>query len=298
MVNKMTNEKVLIIGGGRIGSAIRHLLRDDLSFVSVLDKSPEKSVMLKGKQETLQEAKIIFICVPSAGLPQAIKDINEQGNKDARVVVLTKGMMDGDAFMHEYLKENLSQDFYLLYGPMLAKEICDGGYTGASLAGSSESHERILSLFDHEKLFLEASEDVSGTAVMGILKNVYTIMLSMVESSKLGDNFYGAIFAKIFGEAKEVIQYFDGDKATVEGFAGLGDLVATSRSSFSSNRTFGIEMVKNGTCDVPAEGWKALPALLRRLGAFEKKLPVLLSIDKICLGKESLPEKIRELLRG
>ncbi|MFA6050201.1 MAG: NAD(P)-binding domain-containing protein [Candidatus Paceibacterota bacterium] len=294
----MTEEKILIIGGGRIGSAIRHLLRSDLSHVSVLDKSPEKSVMRGSKEEILQEAGIIFLCVPSAGLPQAIKDVNEFGAKSAKVVVLTKGMMDGDVFMHEFLKENLLQDFYLLYGPMLAKEICDGGYTGASLAGPAESHNRILSLFDHEKLFLEADEDVAGTAVMGILKNVYTIMLSMVESSNLGDNFYGAMFTRIFGEAKEVVQYFNGEKATVEGFAGLGDLVATSRSSFSSNKTFGTEMVKNGTCDIPAEGWKALPALLRRLGTFEKKLPVLLSIDKICLGKESLPEKIRELLRG
>ncbi len=288
----MTN--ILFIGGGRIGHAVRALLCPGLE-ISVFDRNDSKCEMTLSKEEAFSGADIIFVCVPTRGLSAAVEDIRNFA-KDAKVVVLTKGMMDGDVFMHEYLSQNLTQDFYLLYGPMLAREICEAKFTGATLAGPAAGRSDVVSIFDKEKVFIEESDDRVGASILGVLKNVYTIMLSAIECFGFGDNYYGAVFSKIFREAGDVVVHFGGNRATVEGFSGLGDLVATSRSSFSSNKTFAIEMVKYGKCEVPAEGFRALPLLLRRLGSFEKELPVLLTVDKVCVNRGDLALFIKDLI--
>jgi len=295
MAREMKN--VLIIGGGNIGTAVRSLLDPSAASVSVIDSKDERCVLEGAKEEVVSTADVVFFCVHSGRLEEAISGVEALLPKDALIVVLTKGMMEGNLFMHEYLAARLLQKFYFLYGPMLAREISGGLGTGATLAGRAEHHRELLELFDKSKILIETTEDTAGVAVLGVIKNVYTIMLSMIETLEAGDNYYGAIFSRIVREAGSIVTHFNGQESTALGFAGVGDLIATSRSPFSSNKTFAIEMVQGKTCTIKAEGPKALPALLARLSSYENELPVMKAVDKVCLQGEHLESTVLGLLK-
>lgn len=285
---------ILFIGGGNIGSAVKSLLKKG-SEILVVDNNEAKSDFVGTREEAFKKAEVIFVCVPSRGLLKALQDITEFGNQSAKVIVLTKGMMEGSKFMHEFLAEHLRNDFYLLYGPMIAREILEGKSTGAVLAGSGEHLDSLALIFDEDKFILETSEDIVGVSILGVLKNVYTILLSVIECFELGDNYYGALFSKAVREAGVVVAHFGGERDTIDGFAGLGDLIATSRSPHSSNRTFAVEMVRHGVCAVSAEGWKALPHLLKRLEEAQKKLPVLQAVERVS-SKSEFEREVRLLI--
>ena len=70
----------------------------------------------------------------------------------------------------------------------------------------------------------EFSQDIKGIEVCSAIKNIY----SMIIGSGQGNNTSSALFRKSVEEMEYLIKFFKGNRETVYGLAGLGDLYVSA----------------------------------------------------------------------
>jgi glycerol-3-phosphate dehydrogenase (NAD(P)+) len=276
---------ITIIGGGEIGNAMSTLLSpspDNTVHVWDVDRSKRSSDL--DLKDMLAEATVVFYCVPSAHLREAVKKSAPYLPQTATVLSLTKGLEPkSSATMDEVLKESLParQAFTLLHGPMLAEELCQG-MSGFAICAtrSPKTFKTIAKLFTPTPLHLTHSTDISGIALMGVLKNIYAIGYGIINELDWCSNEKGWYLTQALQEMQLALPVFSGRKATALTLAGLGDLYATAQSKYSSNHAFGAYLVSKKGKKPVAEGATALPSLLKRIKA-KKAFILLKALDKV-----------------
>ncbi len=128
----------------------------------------------------------------------------------------------------------------------------------------------------------------------GVLKNVYAVGLGIASGLKLGSNFNGWLIAQAVHEMELVLPHLGGHSETGQSLAGLGDLIATGFSTYSTNRTCGIQLVDTGVCNMDSEGMISIPFLLNRLEG-EELPPFLATMKKILVDKVHVKDAFAQL---
>ncbi|MDQ5957968.1 MAG: glycerol-3-phosphate dehydrogenase [Patescibacteria group bacterium] len=286
-------EKILIIGGGEIGQALAHLLIKKEPIV--FDKDPTKSNADKPLLVLVAEAEIIFLALPTRVLLNVLIDIKDQLNDEKIIITLSKGVDTDGNFSFEIIADlGLSAKVVALGGPMLAEEILAGQVAGAVVASEDvEARQVVKNLFTESALKTSESGDLKGVVLAGVFKNIYTLGLSIGDALVLGDNSRGLLVASALAETAELVASFGGEASSAYSWAGLGDLVATSASTHSRNRTVGEQLVKDGKCCVESEGSLALPLLWPRLENKIAGLPFLAGIGEVVINNKN-PKNVFE----
>ncbi len=282
---------VAIIGVGSIGKALAFSLtkREDVTL-RLWDKDPLRVPRQASLENTVSGADAVFLCVPSWIAAFALRDIAPFLSPDTVVVTLTKGVEPEQArFVPEVLDATLpaGQPWVLLGGPMLAAEIVEGQPSvGVAASPRRDAAQKIAALFAGTGISIEASEDVIGVALLGVLKNVFAIGLGIAEALEWEGNACGWYVSQALRECAAVVGRAGGSVDTVLGSAGAGDLVATGFSRHSRNRTYGRALVKGGICPTDSEGCASLPHLLKRLGPSAEAHLLLKSLAAIIIEKK------------
>lgn len=264
----MKKNEVAIIGFGNIGQALGKIFKDRKVSFLAWDKNSRLTRKTRPIKEVLKEAEFVFFCVPSGSLREALKLAKPHIRKDALIITLSKGLEKGkgkpvDVVVREVLP---GWEFSLLSGPMLANEIKKGEINGAVFSSyNKKNFEKINKIFENSSLKLRYSRDVRGTAMAGVLKNIYSIALGISEGLGWGLNARGILVADIFSEMERVIVRLGGQRETVRSLAGLGDLVATGFSPKSRNRSTGFEIGSKKINKLESEGTNSLPYILKFL---------------------------------
>src|SRR5207253_8990129 len=89
---------------------------------------------------------------------------------------------------------------------------------------------------------LYASTDVVGVEIGGALKNIIAIAAGVVEGLGLGQNALAALITRGLAEISRLVSAMGGQRETLAGLSGLGDLVLTCTGTLSRNRHVGIEL--------------------------------------------------------
>lgn len=301
--------KVVIIGAGEIGSAIKSVLSSKKDVeVELRDKNESKIPDQKPLAAIIPSADFVFLCVPSWAMRAAAGGVAPLLNKNAAVISLAKGIeMDSKKTIDDLLEEILpkKQKFALLSGPMIAEELVQGmGGFGVVASTDREVFEELKKLFIGTKLFVEYSKDVRGVSLAGILKNIYAVGLGIVDGLGWSGDIKGWLTAKAINEMAEVIKILKGKSETALGTAGLGDLVATGFSEYSRNREAGEELIKTKECCLKSEGINSLPVIIELLGLGRatalsrksEKFPILKSLERIILKRENAEIIFEELI--
>jgi glycerol-3-phosphate dehydrogenase (NAD(P)+) len=330
---------VLIIGAGDIGQAIGRIISPKAT-VGFWDKDQSR---IKGETDiakAIQKAEIIFICAPSWAnrdlasqiakvtsykLPCFAPDGATQGEQvtssnlkpktkglNPKIVIsLSKGIaQDSHKLVSEILDEELSgkTDFGVMAGPMIAEELTKGQASAAIIGLSKPSWQKKLqSLFENSLLNISFSSDLKGLSLCSVLKNIYAIGLGMADELKAKTNMKSIITDKALKEMLEIVPRLGGQKETVLGVAGLGDLLATGWSGRSYNFAVGQSLVRRQTSDVKrqttadkrltnlsSEGIVSLESIAEILGTRLKHYQLLDIITAIIL-RHANPKKILEL---
>ncbi len=285
-------EKVAIIGVGNFGSALHALLsRTPSQDVALWDSDVSKVPTQGSLEETLQGASLVFLCVSSWSLREAAQSLVPHLASGTVVVCPTKGieqdtLQTSDEVLQDVFRDKAS--VALLHGPMLATEILENLPAFAVLASASEDiFHRIQSVFSGSNLSLEYSSDIHGTAIAGVLKNIYSIGLGMTEALRLGSNFRGWFVRCAMDEMNHIITGLGGSSATAYTSAGIADMVATGFSPYSRNCKVGYEIVQSGECITVSEGAESLPYMVPLLERFAVSAPIVSLIAEIVSGKAS-----------
>lgn len=284
---------ILILGGGRIGSALSAMCGKGGHSVHVWDIVPEMSRTNRPVEELAKSANIIIFGIPSQAVSEMCEKLKPHLKPDALVVTLSKGIdTKTRKTMDEILADALgSQPFALLSGPMLAEELVKG-MGGAAVVGTAraEDFRRLCETFEGTGLHLEHSDDVHGVALAGVLKNVFAIGLGIAGGLGWGENMKGWLVAHSSKEMRTIIELLGGQKETALTQAGLGDMVATGFSPHSSNHKFGKTLAETGTCDIRSEGCVSLPPLSELLRGKTEGLIVYEALRSIVINNADAKE--------
>lgn len=260
---------VLIVGGGRLGTALGSLIsksgRRAVVFVRRQEQAREinkshtndaylpKVPLDKGLEATtdlsaaIRDAPIVLMAVPSQSFREAARAVGDTLEADQLVVHATKGF-EIETFkrmsqiVHE---ETCTLKIGVLSGPTIAGEVASGSPTGALLASRfDEVIARVQVLFEGSHLRVYGGRDVVGTEVAGAFKNVIAIAAGAVDGLQFGNNTKWLIVSRGLNEMAQLGTAMGGDVLTYGGLAGIGDLGATCASPLSLSHQIGRRLAE------------------------------------------------------
>ena len=130
-------------------------------------------------------------------------------------------------------------------GPSFAVEIMNRAETVLTLGYSKEKQKEIIyEIFSNTCISLESTKDINGVEILGVIKNIYAILLGIVDEKFTSPNSQFMILSKVFNEIKILNNIFKGDTMTIFLACGLGDICLTSFNELSRNRTLGKQIGK------------------------------------------------------
>jgi glycerol-3-phosphate dehydrogenase (NAD(P)+) len=139
------------------------------------------------------------------------------------------------------------QPLAVLSGPNFAGEVVRGLPAAATLACADAT----LGMAAVERLSLPTyrlyhNSDVVGVQVGGALKNVIALAAGMTIGHGLGENARAALITRGLAEMARLAEAMGGQRTTLMGLSGLGDLLLTATSEQSRNYRLGLQLGRNG----------------------------------------------------
>jgi len=246
-------KKILIIGGGAMGSAfsvpclennnkvtitepynkifIKNLSSKQKFHPSLKLNLPKKLQYRKYSKDILKEKfDLIVIALSLAGIDFIGKELKDLKIKTP-LLVLTKGLKYDKKrkkllTISGLLKNNYNvANVSVLKGPCLAKELARKNKTSVVIANKNIKIAKWIGKQISTKYYLtEFSKDVIGVEICSAIKNIY----AMVIGSGQNLNSSSDLFQKSVNEMKFLIKHFKGDQTTILGLAGIGDLYVSA----------------------------------------------------------------------
>lgn len=277
----MKFQSAIVFGGGAFGTSMASILAENFQQVLVLVRSQdvydainsgENSVYLPGQalasniaavkswdeiEDKIDQSEVELLI---NGLPTSaitpFYTANEKRVEDylkggVPLVSISKGIdpdtleMSDDLFMEHF--PHLFEQITFLSGPSFAKEIVDKQVTIVSLAGKNPTVLLdICKKMNTEYFKAMPTYDIKGVLLGGALKNILAIAGGMLEGLGYNHNTRAAMITRGINEMLRFGKVFNARPETFYSFAGMGDLILTTTSSLSRNKTFGLEIAKSG----------------------------------------------------
>jgi glycerol-3-phosphate dehydrogenase (NAD(P)+) len=261
----------------------------------------ELTVRVLGNQdEQFRRADVIFLGVPSAGLPAALEELRRQGTpRRSGIVSLAKGLVppDGTPPSVALARALGRRSVGCVGGPAHAQEMVESG-AGLVVASHSDRLARAVSeLFRRSGVVCEPSADPVGVELAGCAKNAAA--LASGATVPQGLNAAGMAVADLFGEVLALAEWHGASPRTFLGRAGVGDLIATALAGSSRNRSAG-ELLAEGVpaSEIPdrlghaAEALDTVPLLATACERARLEAPVLTALASLIDGTMPLDDWI------
>ena len=324
-MRKMQN--IVFLGAGAIGTALGNSLavRPDLN-VSLLSIEKDvvetitishinqkyfpnirltKELIASTDQNILKNADVVFIAIPSVAVVEYMLGIKQLLPEDAILVNLAKGFGCNGQIISECLAEHLPNPMCAMKGPSFAREIINNSPTSFTLAATDPELCRSLeSLFDETNLFVDLSNDLLGVEIISILKNIYAILIGIVDAHFNSPNLRFMMFTRAFNEMRKILIHFGGHEETMFHYCGIGDFGLTALNDLSRNRTLGLLIGKGFFNEgipnkVVLEGRIAMSIILKKL--VESEMPetgyhMMLQLDKVFAGNTDIAGFVNKMI--
>lgn len=259
--------KAAIVGSGNMGTALACLLAENGWKVTCWDHVPQvvddigknhrNERFLPGinlhpsiqaellLDRAVRECSLVITAVPSPYFRHVIAECAPFLKPDVIVVNAAKGLEPQTSRRLSKVFAEVApqggQRFVVLGGPAIAVEFAHKKNTSVVIA--SESDAALLKMshaFSTPYFHVETSKDVLGVECASVLKNVYAIGLGLLDGLGLGGyNLKGSFVSASLKEMKRFVKALGANPDTLDGPAGIGDLVATGFSPESHNRRLG-----------------------------------------------------------
>ncbi len=315
-------KKILIIGGGAMGSAFtipcvenknkviitepysKTFIRDLSSknkFHSALKiKLPKKLKFIKFSKDLLKKKfDLIVIALSLSGINFIGKELKDSKIKTP-ILVLTKGLSyekknNKILTISEQLKKNYNLiNISVLKGPCLAKELARKNKTSVVIANKNLKIAKSIGKQISTKYYeTEYSKDVRGVEVCSAIKNIYSMIIGAGQSLNSSSN----LFQKSILEMQYLIKYFKGKDETILGLAGVGDLYVSAAGGRNSKMgsylgkgfTFKVakkRFMQKDTVEGEQLAREIAPFILKKMD--NKKIPLMTSLLRTILNNKKL----------
>jgi glycerol-3-phosphate dehydrogenase len=255
---------ILVLGGGTFGTAIANELSVNTENNVVLFSRSQKKVdeintyytnkscfpnkhltkflSATSDKNEIKKADVVFIALPSNVIIENLLILQSYFKDDALFVNLSKGLFAEGVTIVESIKTSIGIDNVVtLKGPSFAVEVMEHADTMLTLGYSTNhQYEIINTLIKNTSLHIDCTTDIRGVEVLSVLKNIYALVLGVVDAKYNSPNTRFMILTKAFSEARILLKSVGGSEDTLFLACGFGDFCLTSLNDLSRNRTLGL----------------------------------------------------------
>jgi len=326
----MANKQVAVLGGGSWATAIVKMLlnnsekvhwwmrsADAVSHIQKFHHNPNylSSVEFpEGKLDVsadlrfiIEKCDIIVLAIPSAFIEDAFVAIEGLDISKKLFFSAVKGIIPNQ---HSIVARYLHKQYQLSYdnigiicGPCHAEEVAMEKLSYLTIACVDEDKAQMMAnLLDCRYIKTSITEDVFGTEISAVYKNVVAIASGIYHGLGYGDNFQAVLISNAIREIKRFVDEVSPVHRDVNSSAYLGDLLVTGYSQFSRNRTFGTMLGKGYTVkfaqlemNMIAEGYYAAKSLVEINKKFDVSIPIADAVNRVLYEKMSPQIEMRLL---
>ncbi|HEX4404259.1 MAG TPA: NAD(P)H-dependent glycerol-3-phosphate dehydrogenase [Polyangia bacterium] len=214
---------------------------------------PDAVAVTNDVSTAVRGRELVVVVVPSETVRAALVAARAAFEPGAVVVCASKGLEPETRLtMAGVIGEILpAARVALLSGPSFAQEIA-AGLPAALVSASTDprANEAVVAALGSERFRIYRSDDVTGVAVGGALKNVLAIAVGCCDGFGFGLNARAALMTRGLAEMSRLAVKMGAHPLTLSGLAGFGDLVLTCTGELSRNRQVGLALARGET--VPA----------------------------------------------
>jgi glycerol-3-phosphate dehydrogenase (NAD(P)+) len=273
--------KIAVLGAGAWGTVLGAVLDGAGHAVTIWARSEAAAAEIEARRENrrylpgrplppslavtadvaraVQGAGMVVLAVPSAAVRETLARARPQLAEGVVVTCASKGLEpESRLTMDGVIADELpGATVALLSGPSFALEIAEG-LPAALVAAARQAPvaAAVQACFSTERFRVYTSDDVTGVAIGGALKNVMAIAVGFSDGLGFGNNARAALITRGLNELGRLATRMGGHPLTLAGLAGLGDLVLTCTGELSRNRQVGLALARG----------ESLSAILDRLG--------------------------------
>lgn len=210
-------------------------------------------------------------------------------------------------FVSELVRETLGESisFCKISGPSFANEMIKHNPTAVVAASKNLEHAKLLqNLLSNDFFRVYTQDDVIGVEIAGALKNILAIGAGLIEGYGYGLNTKTALLCRGNLEIQKLVKHYGGKFETLNGLAGVGDLVLTAYGQSSRNRTFGFKLAQGETVENILKTSKGVVEGLPTLDVIHEyaqehgiDMPIVRVIHSVVHGKITMKEAQEILMR-
>ena len=202
---------------------------------------PERVLCTTSYEEAVKGTEIIVHVTPSKFTRSTVREYKKYVTNQV-IVICSKGFeKDSLLTLDEVIQEEIpSAKIAVLSGPSHAEEVSIALETVLVVASKYDSVLKLIQdTFMSSKMRIYTSRDVKGVELGGALKNIIAFCAGVSAGIGLGDNTFAALITRGLAELTRLGVALGGQKDTLYGLSGLGDLIVTCLSEHSRNRRAG-----------------------------------------------------------
>ena len=326
MASKSSSKKPIgVIGAGSFGTAVSNLLAEKNNNVLLYARTPERALKFQKEriaggqklhegievtndlERVAQSCDVIFPVIPSANFRDLMRTMSPFLKPYHILIHGTKGL-DTDLEMlkkvtprspltREHVKtmsEVIQEESQVvrvgcLAGPNLAREISEMKPAATVVASHFDEVIKMGEyLLKSDRFLIYGSNDLIGIELCGVLKNIIAVGAGTIAGLDLGDNSRALFISRGLVEMVHIGKALGGNASAFLGLAGVGDLIATSASSFSRNYSVGYRLAKGEdideiiqSMDEIAEGIKTIEIINELSKTYKVRCPITETLHKI-----------------
>jgi glycerol-3-phosphate dehydrogenase (NAD(P)+) len=265
--------------------------------------SLDASIRIAGTIEAALEADAVLVALPAQHLREHLAGLAWPAS--AAAVICTKGIERHSLkSMPEVMAEiQPGADLAMLSGPTFAGEVARGLPAAIVIASADIAlAERLAGALATRELRPYASDDVTGVALGGAVKNVLAIGCGIVVGRGLGENARAALLTRGLAELSRLVAAAGGRRETAMGLSGAGDLILTATSAQSRNTSLGVALGRGRALEEilaerqsVAEGVDSAAAAVALARRHNVEMPICQAVAAILAGGD-IDGELRRLL--
>ena len=202
---------------------------------------PDGIMCTTSYKEAIEGTEFIVHVTPSKFTRDTVKQYKQYVTTQP-IVICSKGFeKDSLLTLDEVIQEEIpNAKIAVLSGPSHAEEVSIALETVLVVASKYDSVLKLVQdAFMSNKMRIYTSRDVKGVELGGALKNIIAFCAGVAAGIGLGDNTFAALITRGLAELTRLGVSLGGERDTLYGLSGLGDLIVTCLSEHSRNRRAG-----------------------------------------------------------
>ena len=320
---------IIILGAGTFGTAIgNELSLNTLNNVILLSSNNNKvneinhlhtnkscfpnkhlSKRLKAtlNKDVVKDADIIFIALPSSVILEYLLQLRPFFHENLLLVNLSKGLLKDGVTIVENIQDTLDiENVVSLKGPSFAVEIMEHADTLLTLGYKKDKHYKLIKqIIKQTALHIEPTNDIRGIELLSVLKNIYALVIGVIDAKYNSPNTRFMILTKAFSEIRIILKILHGKEDSLFLYSLFGDFCLTSLNDLSRNRTL-VLLIGKGffnsdykSNSVILEGLNAIEILHDKINQkSENELPIFYKLYQFFHNKDkNLEFKFDELIK-